>query len=400
MTGARRWTIFFGVLAWLLVVSSTAMSLQPRQIVNPQDRGEWVSDVARLLTPEEQAQLNRIIDALEADTGVEVAVVTVPSVGAPTTKDFATALFNHWGIGKAGEDNGLLIVVDDDNRRLEMETGYGLEEILTDGWLAMMQRDEMVPHLRRDHYGPALIAGMEAIDDRVRRHMDPEGAGARQAVTTVRSRPVSDEARSRWWLWGVLLLVVGAAGVVEARRRHYQCPECAGSMKLVEGLRASDHLSPGQLAEREVGSKTFRVYLCSCGYSDAVDRPVRSYQGLPCPSCGFSAVEYRSEVSQAATYDEPGERLRIEDCQHCDFEVSKTEVIPSRRPIEGADSGFRDLGGRAPTRQHGPNRPRRGGRGGPPRGRGGGGGGGGGRSGGGGGFGGGRSGGGGSGSSF
>ncbi|GBO56732.1 hypothetical protein APA_5067 [Pseudanabaena sp. lw0831] len=78
--------------------------------------------MAELLSPQAKAQINQIATNLEADTKAELAVVTVPTTDpAFSPKAFATELFNIWGIGKADQDNGLLILVSRDERRVEIE---------------------------------------------------------------------------------------------------------------------------------------------------------------------------------------------------------------------------------------------------------------------------------------
>lgn len=161
--------ILFCALA--LSAAAPALGMSVDQVPNPQRTdGTWVSDTASVISAHEERFLNTTIDDLEAKTGAEIAVVTVNTVDAPTPKDFATELFNHWGIGKAGDDSGLLVLLVLDERRVEMETGYGLEGVLTDGWLKRMQQDEMVPAFKNGWGGSSGGGGAGSSFDRQALH--------------------------------------------------------------------------------------------------------------------------------------------------------------------------------------------------------------------------------------
>jgi uncharacterized protein len=100
-------------------------------VPNPRIDGGWVADPAGVVsrrTPE----LNALLSAVERDTTAEIAVVVLPTIGDLVPKDFAVALFERWGVGKAGDDNGVLVLHILDQRRVEIETGYGMEGVLPD----------------------------------------------------------------------------------------------------------------------------------------------------------------------------------------------------------------------------------------------------------------------------
>jgi uncharacterized protein len=73
--------------------------------------------------------LNATLNRFEADTNAEIAIVTIPDIKdsrAATPKQFAHQLLNQWGIGKAGKDNGVLVLISQNDRRVEIEVGRGL----------------------------------------------------------------------------------------------------------------------------------------------------------------------------------------------------------------------------------------------------------------------------------
>ena len=111
------------VLALLLAVSAQASdallnSLQPRGLVN---------DYANVISPADENQLSSILTELRQKTGAEVAVVTLPSLDGGQIDDFAVRLYERWGIGQKGKDNGVLLLAAIQDRKARIEVGYGLE---------------------------------------------------------------------------------------------------------------------------------------------------------------------------------------------------------------------------------------------------------------------------------
>lgn len=129
--------LFLFSLGLLLLIAcepqGTSASLDEAvtQIPNPQtlDRS-WVSDPMNVL--QNKDQINQVLQEEESRSGNEIAIVICQSIGDFVPKDFAVALFKHWGIGKKGKENGILVLHVLDQRRIEIETGYGLEGDLPD----------------------------------------------------------------------------------------------------------------------------------------------------------------------------------------------------------------------------------------------------------------------------
>lgn len=93
-----------------MLLAGTGTSETLNAIINPKEaRNAWVSDMAAVLDDDTERRLNAMLDHLEQQTIAEVAVVTIRRTDGRTPKAFATALFNRWGIGKQGKDNGILV---------------------------------------------------------------------------------------------------------------------------------------------------------------------------------------------------------------------------------------------------------------------------------------------------
>jgi len=137
--------------------------------------GSWVLDHSGILS-RTKPEINAILSALERDTSAEVALVILPTIDDMVPKEFATALFNHWGIGKKGKDNGLLILHILDARRIEWETGYGMEGIIPDATSKFIQMEITVPHFKAGSFSDGHLESVKAVDMLIRNPELPRDA--------------------------------------------------------------------------------------------------------------------------------------------------------------------------------------------------------------------------------
>jgi uncharacterized protein len=144
-------------------VTSQAITIQevpnPRQVNNT-----WVTDKANILSDSTETQLNQMISDLEAKNGSEIAVVTVPDTKpSATPKAFATELFNFWGIGKKGKNNGVLLLISSGERRVQIETGSGIQSILPDAKAVGIIETEITPRFKQQDFDGGTLAGTKAL---------------------------------------------------------------------------------------------------------------------------------------------------------------------------------------------------------------------------------------------
>ncbi|NER49574.1 MAG: TPM domain-containing protein [Symploca sp. SIO1A3] len=120
--------------------------------------------MAEILSDDTEAQLNQLISGVEAKNGTEIAVVTVPETGlSESPKAFTTALFNHWGIGKQGQNNGILFLVSQSEHRVEIETGYGVAKILPDAEVAKIIDTQIIPQFKQGNFDAGTLAGTQSL---------------------------------------------------------------------------------------------------------------------------------------------------------------------------------------------------------------------------------------------
>lgn len=154
-----------------LSVVAFATDYTVTSIPNPKttDVHSFVSNPDGILKAETVQQINVYLDSLQAQTGAEVALVAVNSIGENEIKPFATDLFKAWGIGKAKQDNGLLVLFVLGDKKVTFETGYGLEGVLPDAICKRIQYQFMVPEFKKGNYDAGLLAGIQRIGSTIRK---------------------------------------------------------------------------------------------------------------------------------------------------------------------------------------------------------------------------------------
>ena len=142
---------FFKIFISLLILSNLSFAEEEF----PQYQG-FVNDFAQKFTPEYKRNLSLILQVFRDKLGVEMVVVTMPSLGDSDIDDYATRLYEKWKIGKKETDEGLLILVAEKERKVRIEVGYGLEGILPDGKVGAILDEYVIPQLRTDNYPQAV----------------------------------------------------------------------------------------------------------------------------------------------------------------------------------------------------------------------------------------------------
>jgi len=122
-----------------------------------------VVDEAGLLDTQAEARLTQMLAAHEQATGEQVVVVTVPDLQGQSIEEYGVELGRSWGIGQQGEDNGALLIVARDDRRVRIEVGYGLEGRLTDAQSSIIINRILLPAFRQGEFERGIVEGTQAI---------------------------------------------------------------------------------------------------------------------------------------------------------------------------------------------------------------------------------------------
>lgn len=124
-----------------------------------------IVDAAELLSPDDERSLLAALQSLEGTSSDQLAVVTVPSLQGLTIEDFGYRLGRHWGIGQAGKDNGVLLIVAPNERKVRIEVGKRLDPVLTDSLSKIIIENAILPAFRRGDFPAGIAAGVRDIKD-------------------------------------------------------------------------------------------------------------------------------------------------------------------------------------------------------------------------------------------
>jgi uncharacterized protein len=123
----------------------------------------YVNDFANVLKPSERSELENRLTAIEQDTTDEIAIVTTNDLQNETIEMYSVYLFQKWGIGKKGEDNGLLILLVPSTRQYRFEVGYGLEGVLNDAKVGQIGRDCFKTYFANASYYEGFNCALDRI---------------------------------------------------------------------------------------------------------------------------------------------------------------------------------------------------------------------------------------------
>ncbi len=152
------WMVLLLVASLLLVL--TPASLRAQNFPTLSGR---VVDEAELLSPAQKAALTAKLEALEKQSQRQLVVVTIPDLGGYDIADYGFRLGDHWGIGNKDRDDGALLIVAPNERKVRIEVGYGLEGVLTDALSARIIRNSIIPKFRENDFPGGIDAGVDAI---------------------------------------------------------------------------------------------------------------------------------------------------------------------------------------------------------------------------------------------
>jgi uncharacterized protein len=129
----------------------------------PERSSEIVSDLAGMLSASERQALESKLVNFSRTTSTQIAVVTVPDLGGYEIADYAVRLGEKWGIGQKGKNNGILVLVSRDDRKMNISTGYGVEGALTDALSRRIIEKEMKPAFKQGNYYEGLDRATSTI---------------------------------------------------------------------------------------------------------------------------------------------------------------------------------------------------------------------------------------------
>ncbi|MEE4292308.1 MAG: TPM domain-containing protein [Cycloclasticus sp.] len=345
--------LIFGLMSSLAIaITFPINAVEVQNVPNPRQSGAWVTDMSNMLSPETETQLNQMISKLEQKNGTEIAVVTVPNTapyGSP--KEFTTELFNYWGVGKKGTDNGVVFMISQGDRRVEIETGYGVEDILPDAKVGNIINQKVTPRFKQGNFDQGVLDGTKALVFELSLADFPlqkfatrnfgillwlsgfgaAGAGLYKFFT--RPRYLDPQGKSTG-TWG--------------KNRAVNCKTCKQLMSQVDDSILSSKLSEAMQFSRQNKFTEISGWACpSC--SDIANKKFHILTYLlrgdcsQCPDCKAWTVLQKEKIVKEANYVRSGKKLITKTCEFCDYHHEETRIIPKR--TRSSSSSYHSGGG-------------------------------------------------------
>ena len=223
--------LFLLALAAVYAFIAQAAVYTPATVPDPKVNGQeyYVSNPDSILEDSTVNWLNACALRLDNETHVEMAIVALESIDDADAFDFAYELFQRWGIGRAGQNTGVLVLFVLDSRDLRIMTGTGIEGVLTDAVCSRIMHEEMFPAFRAGDYGGGLCLGALAIYEVCTEGEAPEELLTIQSVTN-RGKYASDD-EIEWTTGELIVLGFMGFGVLLIILACYfaavkKCPKC------------------------------------------------------------------------------------------------------------------------------------------------------------------------------
>lgn len=170
-----------------------------------------VSDYANIINSKTEQELNDYLYSLEQSTGIQIVVLTIPSLENENISTFAFRTAEEWKIGDAKKDNGALLLVAYEDHEVFISTGYGLEDKLTDAKCGLIVRNVIIPEFRNGNYSAGIYKGIKNM-----------GGLASDNAELVASSVMNDsEESSEWagfifmifWLVFIFIVITSKGGI-------------------------------------------------------------------------------------------------------------------------------------------------------------------------------------------
>ena len=187
-----------------------------------------VTDAADLLNPAQEAELTQKLAALEAATTRQLVVATVPSLEGHDIQEYGVGLGRAWHIGQQGANNGVILLVAPNERKVGIQVGYGMEGVLTDALSGQIVRNDILPHMRDNDYPGGIAAGTDALIAQLQAPPEAAEANLQRAATAEQQDRQATHRRHRgssigsFVVWGgiFLFILMPALGAGLGGRRY------------------------------------------------------------------------------------------------------------------------------------------------------------------------------------
>lgn len=165
----------------------------------------YVTDTANLINPPDRERLEAELKALDTETGWEFWVVTIPTLGDMVVEDYAQAFFDKFKIGKKEKDNGVLLLLARQERKVRIHTGYGAEGPIPDAFAKRIISEKIAPKTKAGDWTGGLVDGSHEVMRLIRAEVAHPGQAAQQ---TAESEYILGMPPPVFWILLILVVIL------------------------------------------------------------------------------------------------------------------------------------------------------------------------------------------------
>lgn len=390
--------IFFCIFSLFFATVALAATYTPETVpnVHVQNRTRFLTNPDGIISTDTQAEIDSVFAKIWRETSVEAVAVVVDSINTDDYDLFATKLFQHWGVGKSDNDNGVLLLVVKGIKKAVIRVGYGAEGALPDVICSRILRNEMFPKFKEGDFDSGVLNGivkMEQVltDPNVREELmsgkendaDADSGISRKdglialigwslfvtfmMTLFVLTSYYSNRKKKRQiryaelqsngvWALVMTFLGFGLPVIAFAINKYFKnkvrtepliCSHCGEAMSLLPQKEGLLRLTPIQSTENHIGAAEYDAWQCpQCKKVEVVEY-VGSRKFEKCPFCGARAEAHiGDEVLKQPTYFSEGQGVHKYVCRHCGKLMTIAFMIPIIvRPRSGGGFGGGSFGG-------------------------------------------------------
>lgn len=160
--------VFFAMLVFFAMTPMASHAIGVSEVTNPiATNGGFVADEGRVLGPEYERLLNEVSSAVKADGGAELVIVTVDNLSGLVIEEYAVKLFERFKIGSKDRNDGILILMSREDRKIRIEVGYGLEGVFNDALTGRLIDENAIPNFKEGQFGKGVYLLARAVAEKI-----------------------------------------------------------------------------------------------------------------------------------------------------------------------------------------------------------------------------------------
>lgn len=313
-------------------------------VTYPDRLDRYLNDYADVFTPAQEQTIRKKLVELMTERDIEFTVLTINSMfnygHGGQIEPYATDLFNTWGIGDSGRNDGLLMLISVEDRLMRIEVGSGYGVSLNDPMKTIIDRD-ITPKFKTGLFFEGVDAGVSEVIQEVTGTWPGEFQASGSEKIYNASRRWFDRLGA--WIYALLVPVIGVFTMIIRRwqrNRPRRCPHDGSKMERMEEEWDDKFLQPGQITEETLKSVDYDVWQCMRCDHQTIEAYKRWWSRYgACRSCGFKTVESDTTILEYATTSSTGLKRIDYNCKHCNDSWSLRKVIPRKTESSSSSSG-------------------------------------------------------------